>query len=235
MSADDGRVLTTGDRSGLQRLEVRWLGIMPYADALDHQRSQVTARQAGEVSDQLLLVEHPAVITVGVSGRGTRFHLRASAVQLARRGIEVIDVPRGGDMTYHGPGQLIGYPIMDLRPDRCDVHRYVRDLEEVLIRTVAALGVVASRVEGLTGVWVGNEKLAAIGVRLSRWVTSHGFALNVTTHLDDFDLIVPCGLAGRGVTSLERLLGAPPPRQELHDLIATQFGAVFDRRVEPTP
>lgn len=205
---------------------------MPYADALEHQRSLVAARQAGDVADQLLLVEHPAVITVGVSGRGSHGHLRASPAQLARRGIEVIDVSRGGDMTYHGPGQLVGYPIMDLRPDRCDVHRYVRDLEEVLIRTVAAFGVVAGRVEGLTGVWVGNDKLAAIGVRLSRWVTSHGFALNVATRLDDFELIVPCGLAGRGVTSLERLLPAPPPRDELHLVIATQFADVFERHVE---
>ena len=155
----------------------------------------------------------------------------ASSAELRDRGIEVLDVPRGGDVTYHGPGQLVGYPIIDLKPDRCDVHRYVRDLEEVLIRTVASFGVVAGRVEGLTGVWVGHDKLAAIGVRLSRWVTSHGFALNAAEDLDPFRLIVPCGLAGRGVTSLEGLTGSVPPRPELEALVAAEFAGVFDRRL----
>ena len=134
-------------------------------------------------------------------------------------------------MTYHGPGQLVGYPIIDLKPDRCDVHRYVRDLEEVLIRTAASFGVVAGRVAGLTGVWVGNDKLAAIGVRLSRWVTSHGFALNIAPDLDQFRLIVPCGLAGRGVTSLEQLTGLVPPRPDLEAVVAAEFARVFDRRL----
>ena len=212
-------------------LEVRRWGTVPYRTALGRQQDLVRARQAGETVDQLVLLEHPPVITVGVSGRGREGHVLASAGRLRERGIEVIDVPRGGDVTYHGPGQLVGYPILSLKPDRCDVHRYVRDLEEVLIRTAARFGVEAGRTEGLTGVWVGREKLAAIGVRLSRWVTSHGFALNVDTNLDHFRLIVPCGLAGYGVTSLARLLGAAPPRAEVEATLAAEFARRFDRRL----
>ena len=126
---------------------------------------------------------------------------------LAARGIELVETGRGGDVTYHGPGQLVGYPILDLNPDRRDVHRYVRDLEEVLIRAVGDFGVIAGRSAGLTGVWVGDAKLAAIGVRIARWVTSHGFALNVSTNLDHFRLIVPCGIADKTVTSLDELSG----------------------------
>ena len=212
-------------------LEVRSLGQVPYGTALEMQRLAVAARQAGETGDQLLLLEHPAVITIGVSGRNQRDHVLASSDELGARGIELVDVPRGGDVTYHGPGQLVGYPVIDLKPDRCDVHRYVRDLEEVLIGTAASFGVHAERVAGLTGVWVGNDKLAAIGVRLSRWVTSHGFALNVATDLEGFRLIVPCGLEGRGVTSLERLTGVVPPRDELEAVVAAEFARVFDRQV----
>lgn len=138
-------------------------------------------------------------------------------------------------MTYHGPGQLVGYPILDLKPDRCDVHRYVRDVEEVMIRVAAAFGVAADRAPGFSGVWVGEDKLGAIGVRISRWITSHGFAFNVSTDLDYFGLIVPCGLAGRGVTSLARLLGRVPPMSEVVDAFSREFAAVFERRVEPVP
>ena len=215
----------------LPALEVRRWGTVPYRAALDRQQALVRSRQAGEAPDRLVLLEHPPVITVGVSGRRQPGHVLASAARLREHGIEVIDVPRGGDVTYHGPGQLVGYPILSLKPDRCDVHRYVRDLEEVLIRTAASFGVVAGRVAGLTGVWVGNDKLAAIGVRLSRWVTSHGFALNVAPDLDQFRLIVPCGLAGRGVTSLERLTGAVPPGPDLEAVVAAEFARVFDRRL----
>ena len=228
----------SGVGPNLPALEVRSLGLIPYGSALETQSSLVTARQTGKVRDQLLLLEHPAVITVGVSGRSHRNHVLASSAELGDRGIELLDVPRGGDVTYHGPGQLVGYPIIDLKPDRCDAHRYVRDLEEVLIRTAATFGVVAGRVAGLTGVWVGNDKLAAIGVRLSRWVTSHGFALNVAPDLDQFRLIVPCGLAGRGVTSLEQLTGSVPPRSDLEAVVAAEFARVFDRRPRhraPTP
>jgi lipoate-protein ligase B len=164
-----------------------------------------------------------------VRGDGGRSHILASADALRSRGVEVHETGRGGDVTYHGPGQIVGYPILDLQPDRCDVHRYVRDLEEVLIRTVADYGVAAHRVDGLTGVWVGDEKLAAIGVRIARWVTSHGFALNVTTDLGYFDLIVPCGITGRGVTSLTRLLGRPVDRADLEDRIGRHFCHVFER------
>ena len=231
MSADKGHAEAVEAATARPTLEVRSLGEVPYRTALDMQRELVAVRQAGETADQLLLLEHPAVITVGVSGRSHREHVLASDAELRDRGIELLDVPRGGDVTFHGPGQLVGYPIIDLKPDRCDVHRYVRDLEEVLIRTAARFGVVAGRAAGFTGVWVGDDKLAAIGVRLSRWVTSHGFALNVAADLDQFGLIVPCGLQGRGVTSLERLTGSAPPRSELEAVVADEFAHVFDRRV----
>ena len=169
------------DGGGRPPLEVRRLGAAPYREALALQQELVVERQAGRVPDLLLLLEHPHVITLGVAARRSRANVLASADELAGRGVEVQEASRGGDVTYHGPGQLVGYPILDLRPDRCDVHRYVRDLEAVLIATARAFGVAADRAAGLTGVWVGDRKLAAIGVRLSRWVTSHGFALNVDT------------------------------------------------------
>jgi lipoyl(octanoyl) transferase len=142
--------------------------------------------------------------------------------------VEVFETGRGGDVTYHGPGQLIGYPVISLKPDRCDVHRYVRDIEEVMIRTAAAFGVEAARVPGLTGIWVGDEKLGAIGVRIAKWITSHGFALNVATDLAHFRLIVPCGIADKGVTSLERLLDRPVPTRDVEDAAAAAFAQVFD-------
>ena len=213
----------------MRPLDVRRLGLVPYADALAMQRALVEDRRAGTVDDLLLLVEHPHVLTLGVRGDGGRAHILATADALAERGIDVHETGRGGDITYHGPGQIVGYPIIDLRPDRCDVHRYVRDLEEVLIRTAAGYGVVAERVEGLTGVWAGREKVAAIGVRIGRWITSHGFALNVTTDLDYFNLIVPCGIADRGVTSLARLLGRHVDRREVENRIVAHFCDVFAR------
>jgi lipoyl(octanoyl) transferase len=207
---------------------------MAYAEALALQRALVADRQAGRIEDLLLLVEHPPVLTLGVSGDGGRGHILASKDQLSARGIEVFETGRGGDITYHGPGQTVGYPILDLKPDRQDVHRYVRDLEEVLIRTAASFGIEAGRVKGLTGVWVAEEKLAAIGVRIARWVTSHGFALNVSTNLEHFQLIVPCGIADRGVTSIEKLLGRPVERPVVEDRIVAAFCQVFDRSVEPS-
>jgi len=213
----------------MRTLTVRRLGRVPYADALALQRARVDLRRAGEVGDELLFVEHPHVLTLGVRGDGGRSHILATADTLAARGVEIHETGRGGDITYHGPGQIVGYPIIDLNPDRRDVHRYVRDLEEVLIRTAADYGVEAARVQGLTGVWVGAEKLAAIGVRIARWITSHGFAFNVTTDLDYFGLIVPCGVADRGVTSLARLLGHPVDCVEVEERIVVHFAEVFER------
>jgi len=200
---------------------------MPYADALALQRELVEERRAGRIGDLLLLVEHPHVLTLGVRGDGGRSHILASPEALAERSVDVHETGRGGDITYHGPGQLVGYPIIDLKPDRCDVHRYVRDLEEVLIRVAADYDLQAGRVPGLTGVWVEDRKLAAIGVRIARWVTSHGFALNVATDLAYFNLIVPCGIADRGVTSLEALLGRVVDRREVEDRVVRHFGEVF--------
>ena len=216
-------------------LEIRRLGRVAYADALALQRTLVEERQRGRADDVLLLLEHPHVLTLGVRGDGGRSHMLAAPDTLGARGVEVHEAGRGGGITYHGPGQIVGYPIVDLRPDRCDVHRYVRDLEEVLIRTAADYGVVAQRVDGLTGVWVGRDKLAAIGVRIARWVTSHGFAFNVTTDLEYFDLIVPCGIADRGVTSLARVLGRPVDRVEVEDRIVLHFGEVFGRTPAAAP
>ena len=210
----------------MRSLEVRRLGLLPYADALALQRTLVEDRRAGRVGDLLLLVEHPPVLTLGVRGDGGRSHVLVTDQALAARGIEVHETGRGGDITYHGPGQIVGYPILDLKPDRQDVHRYVRDLEEVLIRVAVDHGLAAHRVAGLTGVWVGHEKLAAIGVRISRWITSHGFALNVSTDLSSFDLILPCGIPDRGVTSLERL-GCQADRPDVENSIVAHFCSVF--------
>ena len=210
---------------------MRSLGRVAYGDALEMQRSLVEERRAGQLDDLLLLVEHPHVLTLGVRGDGGRSNVLAAPAALAARGIDVFETGRGGDVTYHGPGQIVGYPILDLRPDRCDVHRYVRDLEEVLIRTAKDFGVVAGRIDGLTGVWVGGEKLAAIGVRISRWITSHGFALNVSTDLTYFDLIVPCGIRGRRVTSLAQLV--PDVRREaVAGRLVAHFCEVFERTYE---
>jgi lipoyl(octanoyl) transferase len=210
-------------------VDVRRLEAVPYAEGLALQRSLVEERQRGRVDDVLLLVEHPHVITLGMRGDGGRSHILASTDLLVARGLEVHETGRGGDITYHGPGQIVGYPILDLKPDRCDVHRYVRDLEEVLIRTTSHYGIAAERVPGLTGVWVGHQKLAAIGVRVARWVTSHGFAFNVNTDLDYFNLIVPCGITDRGVTSLARLLGRSVDLREVEERIVFHFCEVFGR------
>jgi lipoyl(octanoyl) transferase len=224
-------------------LAVRRLGLISYADALTLQRELVEERRAGRMPDTLLLLEHPHVITLGVKARGTLTNVIVPRETLEARGVELFDTGRGGDVTYHGPGQLVGYPIIDLRPDRCDVHRYVRDLEEVLIRVAADLGVHAARVPGLSGAWVtpeepqrpeSPEKLAAIGVRISRWITSHGFALNVNTDLSYFDLIVPCGIADKGVTSVQRLRdGTPASMAEVMTHTARRFAEVFERHLDP--
>jgi lipoyl(octanoyl) transferase len=211
----------------LRNIEVRRLGVVPYGDALAMQRALVEDRRAGRVPDLLLLLQHPPVITLGVRGDGGRSHILASPERLAQACIEVHETGRGGDVTYHGPGQIVGYPILDLRPDRCDVHRYVRDIEEVMIRVCADYGVKAGRIQGLTGTWVGTEKIGAIGVRISRWITSHGFAFNVTTNLEHFSLIVPCGIADHGVTSLAHASGRDLSVPDVEDAFVRQFAAVF--------
>jgi lipoyl(octanoyl) transferase len=214
----------------LRDLHVRSLGRIDYAVGVELQKSLVEQRRAERIPDTLLLLEHPHVITLGVKAR-TRVHVKASDPELAARGIELHESGRGGDVTYHGPGQLVGYPILDLRPDRCDVHQYVRDLEEVLIRTAGRFGLAATRVPGMSGAWVDNRKLAAIGVRISRWITSHGFALNVTTDLRYFDFIVPCGIADRGVTSLEERVGRSVSMADTESVVVDEFAAVFDCRI----
>ena len=177
----------------------------------------------------MLLLEHPHVFTLGRGADSS--NILADPLQLQTNSVEVHETGRGGDVTYHGPGQLVGYPIINLKPDRCDVHRYVRDIEEVLIRTIAEFGVTGARIAGLTGVWVGNEKIGAIGVRIARWITSHGFALNVNTDLEYFKMIVPCGIADKGVTSLSRLLGHRIDLREVANRAASHFSQVFDRQV----
>ena len=209
-------------------IEVRRLGTVPYGEALELQQDLVERRKRSEIPDQLLLLQHPPVITLGVRARSDRSHVLATEESLSTRGVELFETGRGGDVTFHGPGQIVGYPIVDLRPDRCDVHRYVRDLEEVLIRTLASFGVDAERAPGLTGVWVGKDKVAAIGVRIAKWITSHGFALNVSTDLSHFDLIVPCGIRDRGVTSLQRLLGRTVELEAVEDKLVSAFCDVFD-------
>lgn len=216
-------------------LNVRNLGTLDYQAALDLQHGLVEQRKRGDIPDQLLLLEHPDVITLGVKNRGARSHVLESDAALAGKGIAVFETGRGGDVTYHGPGQLVGYPIVDLKPDRCDVHRYVRDLEEVLIRTVSDFGIDAGRISGLTGIWVDaagrQAKLAAIGVRISRWVTSHGFALNVATDLSRFELIVPCGIADKGVTSMAAVLGHTVAMDEVRKTVTSRFVEIFGRTI----
>jgi len=218
--------------SDVRELEVRRLGLIGYDDALALQRDLVEERRANRVPDLLLLLEHPPVITLGVRSEIARANVVASGERLADLGVTVHETGRGGDVTYHGPGQIVGYPILDLRPDRCDVHKYVRDLEEVMIRTCAAYGVLAGRISGLTGAWVGAEKIGAIGIRISRWITSHGFAFNVRTDLDHFKLIVPCGITDRGVTSLEKVTGQSIPMRNVEDAITRSFAKVFERALD---
>ena len=212
----------------MRALQVRRLGVVPYADALELQRRLVDDRKADRIPDTLVLLQHPHVVTIGVKKDG-RSHILASPERLSSLGVEVFDTGRGGDVTYHGPGQLVGYPIIDLNPDRRDVHRYVRDLEDVMIRVCADYGIEAGRIKGMSGTWIDDEKIGAIGVRISRWITSHGFAFNVTTDVDFFKLIVPCGIADRGVTSLAARIGKQPSMAEVEDRVVERFCDVFER------
>src|SRR5437763_12367788 len=205
------------------------LGLVAYAEAYALQRRIVAARKADAIEDVFLLCEHPHVLTQGRNGR--REHLLVSEHVLRQKGVEFHESSRGGDITYHGPGQIVGYPIFNLGAIRRDVVWYVRMLEETMIRTTAEFGIAAKRVLGKTGIWVDSgsteEKLCAIGVDLSRWVTSHGFAYNVSTDLRFFDLIVPCGIADRKATSLEKLLDRTVSCQDVSRQLTEHFGQVF--------
>jgi lipoyl(octanoyl) transferase len=208
---------------------VEKFGLVDYAAALELQREKVAQRKAGAIPDTLLLLEHPHVYTLGRNAREE--NLLVSGEWLASRGAQVFHTDRGGDVTYHGPGQLVGYPIVDLTQHRRDISWYMRSLEEVFIRTAGDWGIVAGRSPAAAGAWVGNDKLAAMGVHLSRWVTSHGFALNVNTDLRYFEWIVPCGLHDKGVTSLAKLLGRPIDMEEVSERVVEHFGGVFGLEV----
>ncbi len=213
------------------------LGLIGYAEAYALQQRVVAARKAGAIEEVLLLCEHSHVITQGRNGK--REHLLASEHVLRQKGVEFHATNRGGDITYHGPGQVVGYPILNLGAIRRDVVWYVRMLEEAMIRATAEFGITAERVAGKTGIWVraGNteEKLAAIGVHISRWVTSHGFAYNVSTDLRNFDLIVPCGIADRKATSLEKLLGRNVDEKEAASRIAKHLGELLGLEMKEAP
>jgi lipoyl(octanoyl) transferase len=219
-------------------LDVYDLGRSPYRSTWDLQKSvqkllidQKKARRSGEIieieqNDLLLFVEHPHVYTLGKSGKSA--HLLKAIEELSQIDAEFIEIDRGGDITYHGPGQIVGYPILDLDRHFTDIHKYLRFLEEVIILTCAEYGIEAGRIEGLTGVWVGDEKIAAMGIRCSRWVTMHGFALNVNTNLTYFDHIVPCGISNKAVTSLSKLLNKPVNETEVKKYLLKHFSEVFE-------
>ncbi len=219
-----------------QKHEICWvadLALIPYAPACELQRRLVRARKARAIPDVLLLCEHPHVITLGRNAKPE--HLLASHRHLSEMNVELHSTDRGGDITYHGPGQIVGYPVLDLAEHNRDVRSYVEQLEEVMIRATADFGIAAKRVEGQHGAWIetpaGEEKLGALGVHLSRWVTSHGFAYNVSTDLRYFDLIVPCGIGDKPATSLERALGRDVSIEEASGRIATHFSEIFEREL----
>ena len=211
---------------------VRLEGLTDYGEALALQRRLAAARADGEIADDLLLLlEHPRVITLGRGARQS--NVVASAEVLAAGGVELHEVERGGDVTFHGPGQLVGYPIIDLKRHKQDVHWYLRQLEEVLLRALSSLAVPGIRVPGYTGVWVDDRKIASIGVHVTRWVTFHGFALNVCTDLDDFDLIIPCGIDAVQMTTVEREAGRPYSVDEVAPRVARAFAEVFGLVMQP--
>jgi len=215
----------------MRTCEIHRLHLVTYENGMRLQEKLVGMRQRDEIGDQLLLLQHPPVITLGRGGK--RDNLLASPQLLAAQNIGFFETTRGGDITYHGPGQIVGYPILHLGENNRDVRKYVTKIEEVLIRTVAAYGISAARVDGKRGIWTGSDKIAAIGVRIARWVTSHGWALNVNTNLEHFRLITPCGLHGTGVTSIERQLGHPVALEEVREVLAAKFAEVFERELVP--
>ena len=223
-----GRVTSPVSRRPLQG---EFLGRVPYAEAVGLQLAARAAVKSGEGPERLFLLEHPHVYTLGRNA--SREDVLASPEWLRSRGVEIAECDRGGQVTYHGPGQLVGYPVIDLSPDRRDIRRYVRDLQETLVRTLAGYGIAAEPRDGqeYIGVWAGEEKIASIGVHLSRWITTHGFALNVSTDLSYFAGIIPCGLHQVRMTSIERLLGQAPALSEIAGVYARCFAEVFDREM----
>ncbi len=196
-----------------------------YGEALDLQRRLLEERRSGSRPDTLVLLSHPPVVTVG---RGAaEGHVLVPEPELRRRGIALWETDRGGDVTYHGPGQVVGYAIFDLRDHGQDLHRFLRAMEGAVIRALAAFGLEGARIPGLTGVWVRGRKVCAIGIKVSRWISMHGFALNVSTDLSYFDVIVPCGIGGRGVTSLAALLGRNVERRQVENALANAFAAEY--------
>jgi lipoyl(octanoyl) transferase len=208
--------------------QLRDLGVVPYADALALQRTLHAQRVAGAIPDTLLLLEHPPVITLGKAFHPE--HLRYAREFYAQQGIELHPTDRGGDVTCHNPGQLVGYPIFDVAQHGRDLHKFLRDLEQAIIDALRAFGVEAHREAGYTGVWVGDAKIAAIGVKVTKWVSMHGFALNVNNDLRLFQTIVPCGIADRPVTSLQQVLGRAVPMEQVKHAVARAFERVFGFR-----
>ncbi|MBI4418308.1 MAG: lipoyl(octanoyl) transferase LipB [Ignavibacteriales bacterium] len=208
-------------------MRLAWIDIgrTRYAEAWDLQRRILELRHYGMIEDVLVFTEHEKVYTLGKGANDN--HLLASEEELKKSGIDVFHIDRGGDVTYHGPGQIVGYPILDLSKYKTDLHWYLRGLEEVIIRTLDEYDIVAGREEGMTGVWAQGEKIAAIGVKISRWVTMHGFALNVNTDLREFGRIIPCGIFHKGVTSMEAVLGREVPMDEVQSHLAESFSSVF--------
>lgn len=214
-------------------LVVRDLGVIAYDEAFALQKATVERVQESHGDEALYLLEHPHVITLGRNASGAS--LIASASVLRARGVALVETDRGGDVTYHGPGQLVGYPILTLEPGRRDIRRFVTDLEEALLRTLAPFGIEGRRDEVHRGVWVDERKIASVGIRISRWVTSHGFALNVTTDLSYFSLIHPCGITGCRMTSMSQELGSPVDMRAVKDTFAEKFADVFDREIAVEP
>ncbi|MBN1614944.1 MAG: lipoyl(octanoyl) transferase LipB [Deltaproteobacteria bacterium] len=209
------------------------LGMIPYAQAYDLQMKLWSEKVAGRAEDFLLLLEHPPTLTLGKSGKMQ--HLLVEREELAKEGLALFFTDRGGDITYHGPGQIVAYPIVDLKRRGKDIHRYVHDLEEAVIGTLRDFSIEAGRDEEHIGVWVGRDKAAAIGVRVRRWITMHGLALNVNPDLGHFALITPCGIADRGVTSMAKILEYAPPLKDVADRLVEHFSRIFDVTLEESP
>jgi lipoyl(octanoyl) transferase len=217
----------------MRKCELHQLHLVTYENGMHLQQKLVEMRQRDEIADQLLLLEHPPVITLGRGGDAGNLLAPPEVLQAER--VRFFETTRGGDITYHGPGQVVGYPILHLGEGNRDIRKYVTNLEEVLIRTVAEYGITAARIDGKRGIWVANNKIAAIGVRIARWVTSHGWALNVNTNLEHFRFITPCGIQGMGVTSIERELGRQVPLAEVRAVLAKHFAELFERELVPRP